>query len=150
IPEAWVETFDTLAQNLFLAPPTPAQYGALAALQPASLAICEERRVILSERYHYLSKALIELGFRLPHLPQGGLYIYVDIRAFSDNSLEFCQRMLADIGVATTPGIDFSASEGRYYVRFAFTAELSRLQQAVDRLAAWLPLVSTSEMDTDA
>ena len=43
VPESWVPAMDTLAQNLFLAPPTPAQYAALGAFTPDVMAILEER-----------------------------------------------------------------------------------------------------------
>ncbi|MEC9410661.1 MAG: aminotransferase class I/II-fold pyridoxal phosphate-dependent enzyme, partial [Pseudomonadota bacterium] len=54
VPESLVPALDTLAQNLFLAPPTPAQYAALAAFSPEVMATLEERRQILHERRDYL------------------------------------------------------------------------------------------------
>ena len=53
VPEHWVPVLDTLAQNLFLAPPTPAQYAALAAFEPDSMAILEARRQELAQRREY-------------------------------------------------------------------------------------------------
>ena len=42
--------------------------------------------------------------------PDGAFYIYADVSDFTDNSLEFCQQLLRDTGVATAPGVDFDPS----------------------------------------
>ena len=138
VPEAWVPTLDTLAQNLFLAPPTPAQYAALAAFEPDTMAILEARRQELAERRDYLLQALPELGFDVPVAPDGAFYIYADASRFTDDSLSFCSRVLNEAGVAITPGVDFGEFGAGTHVRFAFTTRLERLQEAVERLRQWL------------
>lgn len=138
VPESWVPTMDTLAQNLFLAPPTPAQYAALAAFDDDAMAIYEQRRQELQQRRDYLLTALPQLGFNIPVIPEGAFYIYADASRFTDNSLEFCAEALKATGVAFTPGVDFGEYQANTHVRFAFTTNLSRLKQAVERLADWL------------
>lgn len=138
VPESWVADLDTLAQNLFLAPPTPAQYAALAAFEPETMAILEERRAELAERRDYLLEALPQLGFGVPVAPDGAFYIYADASRFTSDSLSFCSQVLRETGVAITPGVDFGEHKAGSYVRFAFTTRLERLQEAVARLALWL------------
>ena len=138
VPESWVPTLDTLAQNLFLAPSTPAQYAAMAAFTPEVMDIFEQRRQILAERRAYLLEALPTLGFDVPVAPDGAFYIYADASRFTDDSLAFCSRMLRETGVALTPGVDFGDHRANQHIRFAFTTELSRLKEAVARLADWL------------
>ena len=138
VPESWVPTMDTLAQNLFLAPPTPAQYAALAAFEPETMAILEQRRQELQQRREYLLTVLPQLGFVIPVQPDGAFYIYADASRFTDDSLSFCSRVLNETGVAVTPGVDFGDFEASTHVRFAFTTRLERLQEAVDRLREWL------------
>jgi len=138
VPEGWVTTLDTLAQNLFLAPPTPAQYAALAAFEPDTMAILESRRQALAERRDYLLKALPEIGFEVPVAPDGAFYIYAGASRFTDDSLSFCSRVLEETGVAITPGVDFGDYQANTHVRFAFTTRLERLQEAVERLRRWL------------
>jgi len=139
VPESWVSTLDTLAQNFFLAPPTPAQYAALAAFDDEAMAIYEQRRQELQRRRDYLLTALPELEFDIPLTPEGAFYIYADASRFTDNSLEFCAEALKATGVAFTPGVDFGDYQANTHVRFAFTTELPRLKEAVERLADWLP-----------
>lgn len=138
VPEAWVPVMDTLAQNLFLAPPTPAQYAALAAFEPETMAILEARRQELAERRDYLLQALPQLGFGVPVAPDGAFYIYADASRFTQDSLSFCSQVLQETGVAITPGVDFGEYQAGSHVRFAFTTRLKRLQEAVERLRNWL------------
>ena len=138
VPESWVPALDTLAQNLFLAPPTPAQYAALAAFEPETMAILEQRRQELARRRDYLLQALPSLGFEIPVAPDGAFYIYADASRFTDDSLSFCSRVLQETGVAITPGVDFGDYQAGTHVRFAFTTGLERLQEAVARLQQWL------------
>ena len=147
VPDDLVPTMDTLAQNLFLAPPTPAQYAALGAFTPEVMAILEERRQILERRRDYLLTALPELGFKIHVAPEGAFYVYADASQFTQDSLAFCSRVLRETGVAITPGIDFGDHRAREHVRFAFTTELSRLKEAMARLADWLPTYCREEAE---
>src|SRR5690554_4674173 len=136
VPESWVPSIDALAQNVFLAPPTPSQYAALAAFSEDSMEIFEKRRQALEERRAYMLQALPELGFNIPIEPEGAFYIYADASRFTDDSFAWCQEVLQETGVAITPGADFGDPTNSH-VRFAFTTELSRLREAVARLKAF-------------
>ncbi len=138
VPESWVPAMDTLAQNLFLAPPTPAQYAALGAFTPDVMAILEERRQILAERRDYLLEVLPTFGFNVPVAPEGAFYVYADASRFTDDSLSFCARILRETGVALTPGVDFGEYRAGSHIRFAFTTDLTRLREAIERLGNWL------------
>ncbi len=138
IPESLERTFDTLAQNLFLAPSTPAQHAALVAFEPETLAILEQRRAILRQRRDYMVPALRSLGFEVPVVPDGGLYVYANARRFTDDSQAFCLQALEETNVAFTPGLDFGDYQSSTHVRFAFTEELPRLELAMERLSHWL------------
>lgn len=137
-PEAFVPALDKLAQNLFLAAPTPAQYAALAAFAPETLAVLEERRAAYRTRRDFLLPALRELGFRIPVTPEGAFYIYADCSRFTDDSFAFGQRLLEQAGVAITPGLDFGDNHPERYVRFAYTTSLEQLEEGVRRLRAFL------------
>lgn len=137
-PPDCVASLDKLAQNLFLAAPTPAQYAALAAFEPEAQAIYGERREAFRARRDYLLPALRSLGFGIPLEPEGAFYLYADCSRFSDDSEDFCRRLLEQAGVAVTPGIDFGDYQARCHVRFAYTTSLEQLREGVQRLAAFL------------
>ena len=134
VPEAWVPVMDRLAQNLYLSAPTIAQYAALAAMQPDTVAILEERRAAFHARRDFLYPALEALGFGLAEKPQGAFYLYADCSGLTGDSFAFCERMLEEAGVAITPGKDFSLNEPQRYVRFAYTTSVERMQLAMERL----------------
>ncbi|MCB1781019.1 MAG: aminotransferase class I/II-fold pyridoxal phosphate-dependent enzyme, partial [Candidatus Competibacteraceae bacterium] len=125
---------EKLAQNLFLAASTPAQYAALAAFTPEAQAIFEARRREFQARRDFLLPALRALGFSIPVTPDGAFYLYADCRRFTDNSYDFALRLLDEAGVAMTPGIDFGHHQPNQHVRFAYTNAIPQLAEGVERL----------------
>lgn len=138
VPEHYIPVIERLAQNLFLAPTTPSQYGALAAFDNDSLAIMEARRLELQQRRDYLLAELPKLGFKIPVVPDGAFYIYADASALTQDTQVFCQQLLQETGVAITPGFDFGDQNANVYIRIAYTTNIERLEQAIARIKAWL------------
>ncbi len=135
VPPAYVREVEKLAQNLFISPSTPAQYAALAAFLPETLAILEERRLEFEARRNFLISALRELGFIVAVEPQGAFYVYADCSNLTDDSFELCRQILQEARVAITPGKDFGANQPERYIRFAYTNNIARLQAAIGRMA---------------
>lgn len=133
-PDAYVRDAEKLAQNLFLAPSTPAQYAALAAFSPEATEIFETRRQEFQRRRDFLLPALRELGFYIPVVPSGAFYIYADCSRFTDDSYRFAMELLETAGVAITPGLDFGSHRANQHVRFAYTTSLEKLAEGVARL----------------
>jgi len=137
-PKAYVEAIDRVAQNIFLAASTPAQYAALAAFQSDSIEIIESRRQEFQRRRDFLVPALRALGFDIPRVPEGAFYLYVDCSAICSDSDLFCARLLEEAGVAVTPGKDFGLNRPAEHMRFAYTASLERLEEGVRRIAQFI------------
>ena len=76
IPRDLNRELEKLAQNLFICPSSIAQRAALAAFEPASLAIMESQRQEFARRRNYLVPALKELGFEISATPAGAFYVY--------------------------------------------------------------------------
>ena len=138
LPESYAAHADKLAQNLFLAASTPAQYAALAAFHPETIAVLETRRREFAARRDYLIAALRELGFDVPVTPGGAFYVYADCRRFSSGSYEFAAEILEKAGVALTPGADFGHNLPERYLRFAYTTSIANLEEGVRRLRDFL------------
>lgn len=136
VPDEFISVIDNLAQNIFLAAPTPAQYAALAAFKPETIEILEQRRMEFKARRDYLLEALPKLGFTIPVTPEGAFYIYANCEAITDNSFVFAEQCLEQVGVAVTPGIDFGDNQAEKYIRFAYTTSLNNLKEAISRLKA--------------
>ena len=130
-----VKVMERMAQNLFISPSAIAQYAALAAFEPESIAIFEQRREAFQERRDYLIKGLQALGFGVPAHPEGAFYVYADASAFTDDSFAFCWSLLEENHIAVTPGADFGQANAARYVRFSYTTSLEQIEKALNRLA---------------
>jgi aspartate/methionine/tyrosine aminotransferase len=137
-PKAAMDGLDRLSQNLFLAAPTPSQYAALVAMEPETEVILQSRRDEFQRRRDFLYQSLTALGFKIDHLPEGAFYLYADCSALSRDSSLFAMELLEQVGVAITPGKDFSTLDAKRWVRFAYTISLEKLQDGVERLAQFL------------
>jgi aspartate/methionine/tyrosine aminotransferase len=138
VPERLVRPIETLAQNLFISPSTPAQHGGLAALDDATVEILEERRATLAARRDALLAELPRTGFRVPAVPRGAFYVYCDVSEVASDSFALGRRLLREAGVALTPGRDFGVADPARHLRIAYTQPAERLREAVDRIAAAL------------
>ena len=110
VPEDLTRAVERLAQNLFISPPGLSQRAALAAFD------CREELEANVVRYarnrSVVQQALPAAGFGALAPCDGAFYAYADVSGLTDDSEEFCQRMLAECGVAATPGIDFDTERG--------------------------------------
>ena len=136
-PADLVGELEKLAQNLYLAAPTPAQHAALAAFEPRSLQVLEERRLEFQRRRDFLLPALERAGLTLPARPTGAFYAYADCSAFGGDARRFALELLEQAGVAATPGEDFGANGTRHCLRFAYTRGRAELEEAAARIAAY-------------
>ncbi len=138
VPEGYTRAADTLQQNLYIAASTPAQHAALAAFQPDTQEILEQRRREMQRRRDYLLPALRGLGFGIPVEPDGAFYLYADCTRFTPDSHAFALDVLETAGVAITPGLDFGCHRPEAHLRFAYTTSLDQLREGVARLGAYL------------
>ena len=135
LPERLIRTVECLAQSLFISPPTLSQLAALAAFDAraeldAKVALYRRNRDILIRR-------LPEAGIERFLPPEGAFYLYADVSNISNDSETLCLRLLAETGVALTPGMDFDRSRGHSTVRISFAGPEAVISEALERLIAW-------------
>ena len=135
VPDEYVDAIDRVAQNLFLAASTLAQYAALVAFEQGTLEILDRRVAKFRERRDYLLPVLREMGFQIPVEPVGAFYIYADCSAITQDSFEWTRSLLENEAVALTPGIDFGEYKAATHVRFAYTRPVDQLERACCRIA---------------
>ncbi len=134
-PPDMVRAIECLAQNLFVSPPTLSQHAALAAFDcgeelAANVArYAENRALLLAE----LPKA----GFERFAPCDGAFYLYADVAHLTNDSEEFCGRMLREIGIACTPGVDFDRARGHATLRLCFAGSSEEIAEATRRLRRW-------------
>jgi len=135
VPPQLIETARARMGNLFLTPPVLAQRAGLAAFDctdelDGHVASYRRNRQLLLD-------ALPALGLARIAPPDGAFYIYADISHLTNDSLDFCQRLLRDTGVATAPGIDFDPVDGHRFIRFSFAVSTDRVEDAIARMVPW-------------
>lgn len=140
VPPGVTGAVDRLAQNLFLAAPTPAQHAALAALGTEAEDILEARREAYRQRRDFLLPALRRLGLTIPVTPRGAFYLYADCAGLADDSERLAAELLEQVGVCVTPGKDFGNHRPERHLRFAYTTSLEQLAEGIRRMEAYLDL----------
>jgi len=135
VPERLIRVFERLAQNLYIAPPTVSQHGALAAFEASEE--LEAYKANYTRNREMLLNELPKAGFGKLAPADGAFYLYADIAHLTDNSEGFAGRMLKEIGVAATPGIDFDEHEGKHFIRFSYAGAFENMREAARRLRAW-------------
>jgi aspartate/methionine/tyrosine aminotransferase len=136
-PDHLRDTVDRLQQNLYICASHVSQVAGIAAFD------CRDELDGHVERYarnrSHLIEGLERAGITDFAHADGAFYVYADVSHLTDDTMTLCNRWLDELGVATTPGLDFDLTRGHRYVRFSYAGSLDHIEQACDLLANWTP-----------
>jgi len=135
LPDDLLRPVERLAQNMFISAPHIAQIAAEAAFDcapelDANIAAYRRSRALLLD-------ALPRAGFAKLCPAEGAFYIYADVSDRTNDSQEFCRRMLAEAGIAAAPGVDFDRGRGHHFVRMSYCGPEADIRGAIERLMVW-------------
>jgi aspartate/methionine/tyrosine aminotransferase len=137
VPPDLARSVECLAQNFYISPPALSQIAALPVFG------CRPELDGHVTRYRTNRDLLIRMlsatGLTRFAPAEGAFYLYVDISTLTRDSEEFCRRLLAETGVAVTPGLDFDPIDGGGWARFSFAGSAESVTEAACRLKDWLP-----------
>lgn len=136
LPENLVRPLECLAQSLYISAPELSQIAAIAALG-AGEELDIYRQTYAANR-EFLMRRLPEIGLPLLSPMDGAFYAYADVSAHTNDSMAFAKRMLAEISVAATPGLDFDPLEGHRALRLSYAGSQAEIIEAVNRMEGWL------------
>jgi aspartate/methionine/tyrosine aminotransferase len=136
VPERYARSFESLQQSLFISPPAVSQVAALQVFD--HLAVLDEAVAQYAANREKLMAALRGVGMRGLRHAEGAFYLYANVSALTNDSRDFCRRMLHEIGVCAVPGLDFDAERGHHYVRFSYAGEPAAIDEACQRITSWL------------
>ena len=136
LPERLVRPIERVAQSLYISAPELSQIAAEAALGAG--AELDVYRESYGRNRDFLMRRLPEIGFRIASPMDGAFYAYVDVSRFTNDSMIFARKMLAEINVAATPGLDFDPDDGHRAMRISYAGSNAEIEEAVERMAAWL------------
>ena len=138
VPEDLRRPVDVLTGNFTICPPALSQYAAIAAFTPESYAELDAHVARYAGNRELLLVGLPRIGIHKLAPADGAFYVYADIGHLTDDSYDWCQRLLADTGVATAPGIDFDTVRGHQFVRLSFAGAEKGIIEGLERMASWL------------
>jgi LL-diaminopimelate aminotransferase len=101
----------------------------------------EERNLVYKKRRDLIISGLKQAGFGVTP-PPAAIYIWARLPEWArqDNgefdSTEFCNRLLEETGVSTTPGIVYGQS-GEGYLRISLGTPTDRIEEAMRRVIEW-------------
>jgi aspartate/methionine/tyrosine aminotransferase len=137
VPPDLARSVECLAQNFYISPPALSQFAALAVFG------CRAELDGHVARYRVNRDLLIgtlkTAGLTRFAPADGAFYLYVDVSSLTQDSEDFCRQLLADTGIAITPGRDFDPIGGGGWVRFSFAGSTEEIAEAARRLTEWLP-----------
>lgn len=135
VPDELMRSIECLCQNIFISPPTLSQHAGVEAFNSSEELLANIKRY--TKNREILLKYLPSAGFSDIAPADGAFYLYANIESISNDSEEFCRRMLSEALVATTPGVDFDPFNGKRYIRFSFSGSESDMITACERLTNW-------------
>lgn len=133
VPEAQVRRVERLAQNLFICPAHASQKMALYAMDEEAEML--EVRQDYARARNMLLEALPTMGLSRIAPPDGAFYVYADVSHLTDDSTIFAHRILDEVGVSVTPGLDFDPVGGHGWLRFSYAAGSERVAEGISRLS---------------
>ena len=108
------------------------QEAAIAALSGSQDCV-EAMRAIYKERRDALVDGLSAIGFVVDR-PKASFYVWIGVPQ-GRTSASFASALLSEAGIVMTPGTGFGR-HGEGYIRAALTVDVSRIKEAVERVAA--------------
>ncbi|HIP02457.1 MAG TPA: pyridoxal phosphate-dependent aminotransferase [Campylobacterales bacterium] len=107
------------------------QYAAIVALDGKA----DDDIEIMRKEFHKRRDLAVELFNQSDKLsvakPDGAFYLFVNIQKVTNDSMEFCKKLLEEKGIALVPGIGFG-SEG--YFRFSFATDEDSIREGIQRI----------------
>jgi aspartate/methionine/tyrosine aminotransferase len=141
LPPALHDATVRLQQNLYICAPHVSQVAATAAMDAhAELGTHVER---YARNRRLLLDGLAAAGIDLVAAADGAFYVYADVSHLTTDvgtdSTSLCDRWLDELGVATTPGVDFDLARGDRFVRFSYAGDTDSIGRACELLGGWRP-----------
>jgi aspartate/methionine/tyrosine aminotransferase len=137
VPPDLARSVECLAQNFYISPPALSQLAAIPAF--ACRAELDGHVARYRANRDLLIATLKQAGLTRFAPADGAFYLYIDVSSLTRDSEAFCRQMLAEIGVATTPGRDFDPIHGDDWLRISFAGSSADIAEAARRFAGWLP-----------
>jgi len=135
-PKEFTPVMQRIHQNFMISANGFIQWAGIAALTKAADDVAA-MRTIYDERRRYMLKRLSAMGFTIHVEPTGAFYVFADARRFCTDSYKEAFRIIEEVKVGVTPGIDFGSS-GEGFLRFSYANSMANIEEGLNRLERYL------------
>jgi aspartate/methionine/tyrosine aminotransferase len=135
-PRQFSKVMQRIHQNFMISASGFIQWAGIAALTKAQKDVARMIK-IYDERRKYMLAQLKEMGFVIHVEPTGAFYVFADARRFCKDSYKEAFRIIEEIKVGVTPGIDFG-SGGEGFLRFSYATSMENIKEGLNRLERYL------------
>jgi aspartate/methionine/tyrosine aminotransferase len=135
-PKEFTKVMQRIHQNFMISANGFIQWAGIAALTKAADDVAA-MRTIYDERRRYMLKRLSAMGFTIHVEPTGAFYVFADARRFCTDSYKEAFRIIEEVKVGVSPGIDFGSS-GEGFLRFSYANSMANIEEGLNRLECYL------------
>ena len=96
----------------------------------------EERNGIYQHRRDIVVNAFQKMGLKTT-TPPAAIYIWAHLPEGTKDSIAFCNKLLEETGVSTTPGIVYG-DYGEGFLRISLGMATNRIKEAMERMSQWV------------
>lgn len=125
-----------MQENICACAPLPSQYAAIEALSGKE-DYSANMKSIFAERCDILAEGINSINGLSCTPPDATFYLMVDISKIGMKSFDFACKLLEEVHVAVVPGVTYGQSCDNY-IRMAFTLNVDRIQQGIQRIAQFM------------
>ena len=135
-PKEFTKVMQRIHQNFMISAGGFIQWAGIAALTQAADDVVE-MRTTYDERRRYMLGRLSAMGFTIHVEPTGAFYVFADARRFCTDSYKEAFRIIEEVKVGVSPGIDFGSS-GEGFLRFSYANSMANIEEGLNRLESYL------------
>jgi aspartate aminotransferase len=112
----------------------PGQQAALAVMEQGDVPPSATIKTLKHQR-QLVNEALKDVPNLKYQLPGGAFYYFLDVRSITEDSLAWCEQLLAETGVALVPGEAFGIPG---FARLSFVTDEATLRAALDLIVSFV------------
>jgi len=136
VPQDMADRIKKLSENLYVSPPTISQHVAYKVFD--HMDVLDSYVALYKKNRDILKEGLPKAGLDKLSAANGAFYFYADVGHLTNDSEQFCRRMLEEAKVSATSGVDFDAMRGQRTIRISYAGSSEDMVKACERIKDWL------------
>ncbi len=135
-PENFMSVMERLHQSFMISANSFVQIAGIAALKH-SWGDINRMKETYNKRRVYMIDRLKKIGFKIHVEPTGAFYVFADARGFCHDTYVEAFKILDEVKVGVTPGIDFGTG-GEGFLRFSYANSMENITEGLNRIEEYM------------